>query len=99
MTDDTVKDVAEAPPTAMVLHAVALKERIEGARHLLGLDTAGSVLWRHKKSLREYVVSGVALEERTLTAVVIYNAVDDGLWPCRFTRPILEFLSRFERVR
>lgn len=44
--------------------------------------------WRHVKSGGKYIVVAVALEEATLTPVVVYRGHDDVVW----TRPLDEFL-------
>lgn len=49
--------------------------------------------WVHNKSGGVYSVVGVALEEATLTTVIVYENLDGGpMW----TRPAREFLDRFQ---
>lgn len=50
---------------------------------------AGQV-WRHAASGVKYFVMAVALEEETLTPVVVYSGHDGIVW----TRPLSVFLSR-----
>lgn len=51
--------------------------------------------WVHSKSGGTYLSFGVALEEATLTPVVLYQGIGDSAGPT-WTRPAFEFFDRFE---
>lgn len=55
--------------------------------------------WRHKKTDREYVVTGICLREMNLEEHILYRALEtetNHTW----ARPVAEFLDgRFVRVK
>jgi hypothetical protein len=67
-----------------------LRHRMDDATRRLG----GWTQWVHVGTGGVYVVEGPAFEEATLGVVVIYHRGDAPA--LRFTRPIDEFLARFE---
>ena len=79
---------------------------IEHLEWLAGQTNYFKTAWSHKRSGLMYTVIGLGLEEATLNPVVLYKRLDPALpyfdrvdvknpiW----TRPVAEFLEKFEQV-
>lgn len=77
----------------------SLQEEIEAAERELGFERLNPPpRWRHKANGHEYGILCVALEEATLTPLVVYRPLNVIFDRCYFTRPLQQFLQRFERL-